>query len=101
MASNVTLRGAFEHYNTIDRDLYSAAVVLFCAEFRRALVDTQSCVADFMAGKGTKEGTPAICANVTADATKGLDAAYPPFAANEGARGGSEGNATFVKLNRF
>ena len=42
VASNATLRRAFERYNGFDRALYGAARGIFCDEWRRALADPQS-----------------------------------------------------------
>ena len=72
--SNSALHAAFERYNTIDRALYTSGVAIWCAEWRSALADPESCVADFapdVAGAGPgKTGTkeridvPPICASM-------------------------------------
>ena len=44
LANNASLRAAFERHNALDRALYDGATNLWCAEWRRATADPDSCV---------------------------------------------------------
>ena len=61
VASNATLRRAFERHNGLDRALYGAARGIFCDEWRAALADPASCI-PALARSGDVDAAPDICA---------------------------------------
>lgn len=76
VAGNATLRAGFEAHNGLDRRLYRAGVVLFCAEWRRARASPpgRSCLPALAAGED-----PPLCGGAGGAALRDLDAEYPPL----------------------